>query len=284
MYSMKIGITGANGLFGSGLTRIVAAQHEAVPLTRAQADLTELQQVDRALRPLKLDVLIHAAANPDPDNCEQHPDAAFRANVAATANLARLSQEIGFALALISTDAVFDGTKTTPYVETDETNPISVYGRTKLAAEHEVMNLPCHWIFRVSVLFGPGKLNFIDKGLRKIASGEEYVVASDQVGSAAYTLDAADKIVEVIKAQRYGLYHLSNVGRCSRLELARAAAEIAGLDSSRVIGMPLFEMKRPGPRPEHTEMEMRAIKEAGFATPRPWQEALTEYLTKYWKE
>jgi dTDP-4-dehydrorhamnose reductase len=255
-----------------------------VPLTRVQADLTDAQQVDHAIRPLKLDVLIHAAANPDPDDCELHPDAAFRANVVATANLVRLSEEVGFALAVISTDAVFDGTKATPYVETDETNPISVYGRTKLAAEHEVMKLACHWIFRVSVLFGPGKLNFIDKGLRKIANGEEYIVASDQVGSAAYTLDAADKLLDVIEAQRYGLYHLSNVGRCSRLELAQTAAEIAGLDTSRVIGKPLAEMKRPGPRPKQTEMEMRALKGAGFITPRAWHEGLAEYLAKYWKE
>ena len=281
---MKIGITGANGLFGSGLTRVIGARHEVAPLTRAQADLTDAQQVDRAIRPLKLDVLIHAAANPDPDNCELHPDAAFRANVGATANLVRVARELGFTLALISTDAVFDGTKTTPYVETDETNPISVYGRTKLAAEHEVMKLACYWIFRVSVLFGPGKLNFIDKGLRKIANGEYYIVASNQLGSAAYTLDAADKILEVIEAEQYGLYHLSNVGRCSRHELAQAAAEIAGLDTSRVIGKPLAEMKRPGPRPKHTEMEMQALHAAGFTTPRAWQAALAEYLAKYWRE
>src|SRR5579862_2840103 len=149
---MKIGITGANGLFGSGLTQVIGARHEAVPLTRAQADLTDLQQVDRALRPLKLDALIHAAENPDPDDCELHPDAAFRANVGATANLACLSQELGFTLALISTDAVFDGTKTSPYVETDETNPISVYGSTKVEAEHQVLKLDRYWIFRVSVL------------------------------------------------------------------------------------------------------------------------------------
>src|SRR5215467_7698013 len=108
---MRVGITGANGLFGSGLTRVVGARHKAVPLTRVQADLTDAQQVDHAIRPLKLDVLIHAAANPDPDDCELHPDAAFRANVVATANLVRLSEEVGFALAVISTDAVFDGTK-----------------------------------------------------------------------------------------------------------------------------------------------------------------------------
>jgi dTDP-4-dehydrorhamnose reductase len=283
---MRIGITGANGLFGSGLTMVVGERHEAVPLTRGQADLTDLQQVDRALRPLHLDAVIHAAANPDPDDCELHPEAAFRANVVSTANLVRLAQELRFTLALISTDAVFDGTKSSPYVESDAPNPISVYGRTKLAAEQEVQKLARHWIFRVSVLFGPGrpgKPNFIDKGLRRIQNGETYVVASDQVGSAAYTLDVAAKILVAIEGRRYGLYHLSNAGKCSRLELAQAAAKMAGLDASKVIGRSMAEMERPGPRPRYTEMEMRALVEAGFATPRPWQEALADYLARYWK-
>jgi len=283
---MRIGITGANGLFGSGLTMVAGERHEAVPLTRAQADLTDLQQVDRALRPLHLDVVIHAAADPDPDDCELHPEAAFRANVVSTANLMRTARELKFDVALISTDAVFDGTKSSPYVETDPPNPISVYGRTKLAAEHEVQKSDRHWIFRVSVLFGPGrpgKPNFIDKGLRKIQNGETYVVASDQVGSAAYTLDIAAKILAAIAEERYGLYHLSNAGQCSRLQLAQAAAKLVGLDSSKVIGRPMAEMQRPGPRPKYTEMEMRALSEAGFKIPRPWQDALADYLARYWK-
>jgi dTDP-4-dehydrorhamnose reductase len=278
---MRIGITGANGLFGSGLTSVMGATHHAIPLTRAQADLADFEQAERALRDLKLDVLVHAAANPDPDNCELHPEDAVRANVVATENLALLSEQLGFAIALISTDAVFDGTKTSPYLETDRPNPISVYGRTKLAAELAIERLNRFWIFRVAVLFGPGKLNFIDKGLKIIGAGETYVVAADQVGGAVYTIDAAKKILEVIDAQRFGLYHLANAGPCSRLQLAQEAAKMAGADLSKVIGKSLDDMGRPGPRPNFTVMEMRQLTVAGFTLLRPWPAALQEYIHTY---
>ena len=281
---MRIAVTGANGLFGSGLDRIVRQRHHCFPLTRAQADLTDLDQLMRVLAPLKLDVLIHSAALADPDVCQTHPDDAFRANVGATSNVAAAADELGLAVVLISTDAVFDGRKNTPYTETDVPRPLSVYGETKLEAEARVKTLKQHWIFRVSVLFGPGKINFIDKGLRKIVSREGYVVAADQVGSATYTLDAAEKIVEVIEARRYGLYHLCNQGICSRLELATQAARLAGLDASRVEGRTLQQMDRPGPRPKYAVMRMQALQNAGFNPLRPWTEALAEYLQNFWRQ
>jgi dTDP-4-dehydrorhamnose reductase len=160
----------------------------------------------------------------------------------------------------------------------DEPNPISVYGQTKFDAERTTQRLDRHWIFRVSVLFGPGKLNFIDKGLRKIANAEEYFVASDQIGCATYTLDAARIIEQVITSANYGVYHLSNQGQCSRLELARKAAEIAGVDANKVKGMPLEEMNRPGPRPKKTVLEMRALRDLGFGLPPHWEHALEEYI------
>jgi dTDP-4-dehydrorhamnose reductase len=179
---------------------------------------------------------------------------------------------------LISTDAVFDGKKQTPYTESDPTNPPTVYGRTKLRAEQIVRALPEYWIFRVSVLFGPGKANFIEKGLRKIAVGGTYEVAADQMGSATYTLDAARKILEVVEARRYGLYHLSNAGPCTRLELARHAVELARLDPARVIGKPSDQMGRRAARLKYAVMEMGALQEAGFTLPRSWQEALADYV------
>ncbi len=181
-------------------------------------------------------------------------------------------------MAFISTDAVFDGLKRTPYTESDPANPPTVYGRSKLMAEQIVRYLPSHWIFRVSVLFGPGKTNFVEKGLHALAAGEEYVVASDQMGSATYTLDAAEKILEVVEAKRYGLYHLSNTGACSRLELARQAATFAGLNPSRVVGKPMEQMGRLAKRLKYAVMEMEALQAARFKLPRRWQDALAEYI------
>ncbi|HET7441292.1 MAG TPA: NAD(P)-dependent oxidoreductase [Terriglobales bacterium] len=274
-------ITGGNGLFASGLDRVIGRRHQSLPITRAQADLTVLEQVRKALAALRPDVVVHTAGIPDLDRCESNPSEAFRANVGATANVVSLAEQMKFGVVLISTDAVFDGLKHGPYEENDEPRPLSVYGRTKLEAEREVQRLQEHWIFRVSVLFGPGKDNVVTKCLRTIKRGSNYVAASDQIGSATYTLDAAEKIVELIESRRYGLYHLCNQGRCSRLELAQYAAELAGLDKNMIEGKTRQQMNRRAPRPKYAEMKMAALENAGLSPPRGWKEALAEYLREF---
>ena len=128
------------------------------------------------------------------------------------------------------------------------------------------------------VLYGPGKTNFVEKGLRKLAAGEEYTAASDQIGNSLYTLDGARTIMEVLERGPSGIYHLANQGACSRLDLARLAAEIAGANSRQVIGKPIDQLGRLAPRLKYSVLEMGALKRAGVALPRPWQEALAEYL------
>jgi dTDP-4-dehydrorhamnose reductase len=284
---MRIAVTGANGLFGHGLVRVMGTKHDVLPMTRADADLTRLDDVRRVLLGAKPDALVHAAAAPDPDATERNPEMAFQANVVATRNVVEVAKELAIPVAHISTDAVFDGTADSPRTETDPTNPISVYGRTKLLAEQAMMQLERYWIFRVSVLFGPGKTNFVDKGLQALRSGQTYTAASDQVGSATYTLDAAAKILEVIEKeqeleqekQRYGVFHLCNSGVCSRLELMQQAAIFAGLPTDNILGKTLAEMGRIGPRPKTVVMEMKALKMAGIEPPRDWRAALAEYVT-----
>jgi len=275
---MRVAITGAAGLFGQGLVAAFSTRHEVVPLTRAEADITDAAAIRAALERIRPDLVVHPAGIPDIDICEADPALAFRVNYQGTCNVADAARQVGAGLAHISTDAVFDGRKSTPYVETDPTGPITVYGQTKLQAEQAVKALERYWIFRVSVLFGPGKINFVEKGLRKLAAGEEYKVASDQLGCATHTVDAGLEIMEVAEARRYGLYHLANQGECTRFELARKAAELAGLDPAKVIGVPDALMQRRAPRLKYAVMEMQALRNAGFALPRPWQEALAEYV------
>jgi dTDP-4-dehydrorhamnose reductase len=275
---MRIAITGASGLFGFGLTRIFSGAHAVYPLTHAEADLTPAEEIRAVLHKIQPEVIIHPAGIPDLDVCETEPAKALLVNVHGTRHVADLASELGAAVAYISTDAVFDGKKQVPYMESDRAIPPTVYGRTKLRAEQMVRTLPRYWVFRVSVLFGPGKTNFIEKGLRRVAVGESYTVAADQVGSATYTLDAARKILEVVETAHYGLYHLSNSGACSRLDLARRAVEMAGLDPDKVIGVPSEQMGRPALRLKYAVMEMDALRRAGFSLPRPWPQALEEYV------
>ncbi len=275
---MNVAITGARGLFGYGLVEVAKSRHKVYPLTRADADITRPDEVRAVFRKLRPEVIIHPAGIPDLDLSDADPDQATLVNYHGTRHVVEAAHEIGAAVAYISTDAVFDGRKRQPYTESDPPNPLTVYGRTKWQGELATKTLPKHWIFRVPVLFGPGKTNFVEKGLRKLAGGELYVVAMDQMGSATYTLDAAAKILELIEARRYGLYHLANRGACSRYDLGVEAARLAGLDTTHVIGKPDAEMGRRVPRLKYSVMAFEALEKAGFAPPRPWQEALAEYV------
>ena len=278
---MKIAITGAAGRFGRGLQLALEQKHTVYPLRHADIDITKADDVQRVLAAIHPDVVIHTAALPDIDYCETHPEETQKVNVEGTRNVMRGSEQIGAGLVHISTDAVFDGTKGAPYVEGDATNPISVYGRSKLAAEQVVNEYERHWIFRVSVLFGPGKENFVTKAIDQVRAGLVHKVASDQLGSATYTLDAGEKILELVDAKAYGLYHLCNSGPCTRMDLAKQAVVDAGLDPELVQGIPTASMSRPGPRVKYAVMEMAALRNRGFAPPRPWQEALREYVKTY---
>jgi dTDP-4-dehydrorhamnose reductase len=275
---MRVLITGAAGLFGQALTQVFVANHIVFPVTHAVADTTDTTAIRDLFVKLEPEIVIHAAAIPDLDICEADPALALSVNVEGTRNVVEAARGIGAAVAFISSDSVFDGKKTTPYIETDAANPGTVYGRTKVQGEEIVRTLPAHWIFRVPVLFGFGKVKFVEKAFIKLMKGEEFFAASDQVASAAYTLDAAHTMMEVIEARRHGLFHVANAGQCSRYQLARRAAEIAGLNSTLVVGRPLAEMGGRAKRLKYSVMEMRALKENGFAAPRSWEEALQEYV------
>ncbi len=275
---MKVGLTGTTGLFGHGLQRVFSRDHEVLPLPHAQLDLIEAKAVFAALQDSSLDLLVHPAGIPDIDLCELESERCWNANVEATRNLCDAAKQFNFGMAFISSDAVFDGKKDTPYIESDPVNPPTVYGKSKVAAEELVKRVEKHWIFRVSVLFGPGKTNFVERGITKLRNGEEYVVASDQIGSATYTLDAARVIMQVCQTAPSGIYHLSNSEPCSRYELACEAARLAGLECSGVVGVPMDAMRRVAPRLKYSVMEMAALKQTSLRLPRSWQAALKEYV------
>ena len=275
---MRVAITGAAGLFGQGLVAAFSTRHEVVPLTRTDADITNAEAVLAVLERVRPELVVHPAGIPDLDICEADPARGFLVNCQGTRNVVEAARRVGAGIPYISTDAVFDGKKLAPYLETDEPRPLTVYGKTKLQAEQAVKTWAKHWIFRVPVLFGPGKTNFVEKGLRKIASGGEYVVGNEQWGCATHTVDAGMKIMEVVEKGPCGLYHLSNQGSCSRFELARLAAQLAGLDPEKVVGVPDAMLRRRTPRLRYAVMEMGALRQAGFALPRPWQESLADYV------
>lgn len=275
---MRIAVTGARGLLGQAIVRAAQEEHQVYPLTRQDADITDFGAVQILFTKLRPDLVINTAAIRDLDACETDPARAFLVNFHGTRHVVEAARQIGASVAHISTDAVFDGRNTVPYVESDPANPPTVYGRVKLRAERWVQTLPRFWVFRVSILFGPGKTNLVEEAIRKVASGGEAIAPSDQVANATYTPDAARKIMEVVQSGRSGLYHLANQGALSRWELLRRAVELAGLNPNRVKGVQAAEMGRPAVRLKYAVMEMRALASAGITLPRPWPEALAEYV------
>ena len=281
-------ITGAGGLLGHGLSRIFAERHEVCAFTRADADITDLAAVRACFRRWRPEVVVHAAAIPDIDDCEKNPALAQRVNVEGTRNVLQAAIEIGAAIVHISTDAVFDGKKTSPYTIADPVAPPSVYGRTKVEAERIIAAYAALWILRIPLLFGPRPADhpspdFVEKGLGLLAAGTQYIVASDQLGGTLYTLDAGRAIEQLILkstpgAPTFGLHHLSNAGSCTRYELACRAAEIAVLDQRLVVGKPLAEMGPRAPRLRYAVMALDSLAKAGVIPPRAWPLALEEFI------
>ncbi len=229
-------VTGAGGQLGAAL---VDAFPGARGLTRADWDVTfpspNLGEVD---------LVLHAAAWTDVDGAEANPQDAASANVGGTQNVASL----GAPLVAFSTDYVFDGTKRTPYVESDAPNPLSAYGRTKLHGEAAAGEGA--WIVRSSWLFGATGMNFVRTMLALGGERDEVSVVDDQRGSPTYVGDLAAAVRELIELPR-GLWHLAAAGDCTWAELAEAIFEEAGLDC-RVRRITTAELGRAAPRPAYS--------------------------------
>jgi dTDP-4-dehydrorhamnose reductase len=175
-------------------------------------------------------VVVHLAAFTDVDSCEAQPELARRVNHIGTRNVADAAADHGIRLIYVSTDYVFDGTKTTEYEESDEPNPLNVYGQTKLAGESKVARLPDHWIVRTSWIFGDGP-NFIRTVLSRGREGSTLRIVEDQMGRPTSANGLAEAIVTLTDMKGEGLVHVAGDGEpCSWADLARFSLGSAGLD------------------------------------------------------
>jgi dTDP-4-dehydrorhamnose reductase len=255
-------VTGAGGQLGRALVEEFEPDG-VVGLTRAEWDV-ELP----APAGLSAEVVLHTAAWTDVDGAEADPQGAAAANVGGTANVAAL----GLPVVAYSSDYVFDGTKTEPYVESDGPNPQSAYGRSKLHAEAAAGERA--WVVRSSWLFGPTGHNFVRTMLRLGAERDEVAVVDDQRGCPTYVGHLAAATRRVLELP-HGLYHVAADGEATWADFAEAIFEEAGLPA-RVRRITTAELGRPAPRPAYSVLR----SEKGAPTLPHWRDGLRECLAR----
>ena len=263
------------------LVACFTGRHEALPLSRSDADITDSRAIAQAIARSRPDAVIHAAAFTAVDECERKPELAFEVNAEGTRHVALGCRDSGVPMLYISTDYVFDGTKTSPYVETDEPNPINVYGKSKLQGENYVrQTVERFWIVRVSWLFGPLGRNFVGTILDRARRGEALRVVDDQAGAPTYTADASEKVKQILEGGAPGLYHVTNQGYCSWFDFAREILAQAGLEGVPLSPISTAASGRPAARPANSRLANTRLAASGLGLLPPWQDALRRYLLR----
>lgn len=223
-------------------------------LTRQEMDITDPVSVDAALTQLNPWAVVNAAGYVRVDDAEREPDACLRVNAQGPAILAASCARQGVPLLTFSSDLVFDGACTTPYVESNAVAPLNVYGRSKVEAEVRVLKAHrCALVIRTSAFFGRwDEYNFVTIALRQLAAGQTFVAAEDSVVSPTYVPDLVNTSLDLLIDGECGLWHLANKSAIAWADWARLAASIAGVDASRVEARPTRELGLVAPRPTYS--------------------------------
>ena len=293
---LKILVTGASGMLGTTLYAVFtdAGYHiistDIVPLDpwTAQLDIRDKKAVRHTIKESKPDFVFNLAALTDVEYCELHPQEVYDTNVEGALNVARLCKEFGIPLVHISTVGVFDGKKGEPYTEYDEPKPVNHYGKAKYEAEKAIPKiLDKYFIFRAGWMMGGGERDkkFVKKVHNQIKNGATTIYALDDMyGCPTYTLDFSSGILRMINTEDYGLYNMGNEGFCTRYDVAKRMVELLGLGTVKVESVKggFFAKDYFAPRPVFEVMENRKLHERGYNIMRHWEDALKEYLEKYY--
>lgn len=275
----KIIVTGCNGQLGRAVNEYYgnASDISFVNTDVAELDITDIDAVMRLAREVKPYAIVNCAAHTAVDACESQYEKAFAINAIGARNLAIASRETGAKLVHISTDYVFDGTKTTPYVETDSTNPMGAYGSTKLAGEEFVKQFADRWfILRTAWLYGDGK-NFAKTMLRLSETNDAVRVVGDQFGSPTSTVELTKAIDALLFSENYGLFHATCEGSTSWADFAGEVFRLAGKDT-RVEAITTEEYGAPAPRPAYSVLDNRMFRLTTDFAFADWHDAIAVYM------
>lgn len=280
----KIIVTGANGQLGRAVN-IEFADRTDIELVNTDVagdnvtplDITDVDKVIAFVRDVKPDAIINCAAHTNVDACETQVDLAYKINAIGPRNLSIAASDTGARLMHISTDYVFEGNGTRPYIEFDKTGPKSVYGASKLAGEELVKQFADkYYIVRTAWLYGDGK-NFARTMLRLAETHDEIKVVNDQVGSPTSASELAKAVKNLVLSDNYGLFHGTCEGSCAWSDFA---AEVLRLAGSKTIITPISseEYGAPANRPHYSILENYMLKLTGGYMFAQWEDAIAEYM------
>ncbi|MBU0690995.1 dTDP-4-dehydrorhamnose reductase [bacterium] len=282
----KIIIIGADGQLGTDLMIELEKRNDlqSVGSTIADLDVTDFEGVRKRLTAEAPDIVVNTAAYHRVDEVETNAAKAFLVNVEAVFNMAKVCGELNCALAHFSTDYVFGGPpEEMPYIESDCPRPESIYAVSRLAGEY-VIEPYCekHFVIRSCGLYGHagpmGKSsNFVETMLKLAQSGKPIRVVNDQRCTPTFTRHLAQKVIELVTSDKYGLFHMTNTGDCTWYEFAKKIFELAGVEAD-LSPCTTAEYPTPAKRPAYSVLDNMALRNHGFADLPHWHDALAEYL------
>ena len=289
---MNILVTGANGQLGTEMRNVSAHSGDNYVFSDVKGidgaetvllDISDIDSVRRLSDKYGIDVIVNCAAFTDVEAAEENYHLADMLNHIAVENLAAVAKERNAVLIHISTDYVFHGNRCTPCKEDWDTEPLGVYGRTKLAGERAIMSSGCnHVILRTAWLYSPYGRNFVKTMLRLFGEKESISVVFDQVGTPTYAADLADVIYGIISERRFdkpGVYHYSNEGAISWYDFAKAICELSG-SSCRILPCHSCDFPSKVERPSFSVLDKSKIKETfGISVPY-WKDSLAKCIKR----
>ena len=278
---MRVYITGFSGQLGYDVAKVLESRGiDYKGVSSKDLDITDASAVDDMLTSYRPDAVIHCAAFTKVDLAESEPERCWAVNVDGTRNIAASCRKLGCKMVYISTDYVFPGDGTEPYLPDDDANPQSVYGASKYAGELAVRCLlDKFFIVRISWVFGINGSNFIKTMLRIGSTHNEVRVVNDQIGSPTYTADLAPLLCDMVMTEKYGIYHATNEGDfISWYDFTREIYRQAGY-ATKVLPVTTAEYGlNAAKRPSNSRMCKTKLAENGFSLLPPWQDALSRYL------
>ncbi len=275
---MKVLIFGGTGLLGTDIARVLKEGNDVIALGSADVDVSNLKAVMHSINMHKPEIVVNCAAVSDVDKCEENRDLAYKVNAIGPKNIAIGCNKVKCKLIHISTDYVFDGSKTTPYIEFDKPSPVSVYGETKLAGEEFIKMISSNFIIvRTAWLFGERRNHFVDYVIKSLHNGNEIIAVKDMASSPTFSLDVAEMIKELIETDEVGIFHICNKGYCSRVELVEEIERILKKHTDVTV-VNQSQWKHPAKRPVFSALRNYHLELINKDNMPGWRDALKRYI------